>query len=206
MMMRDDKADKKESQALHAHALDDAQIRVFSRRELPWLLDLVYTDLTKLSPGRWTDLIDEIAAFSFYGRIKSYPKIVDFWRRTQEPERPTPQMASRLQVIARQYLENFAEGKTVQFQPKQTTFVLKKTLRRNGQTHVTELIKSKQLEEAFRFQIREALLEDGFKVTRCVECQKVYVQDRETQKYCSRRCQSRVMQRRFLDKKRRDTQ
>lgn len=164
-------------------------------RSLEWLLEFSQLDLKHLSPGQWTDLSAELAVFSRYGPVVTKLPLIEGWLGSRSMPRPSPKEAAAWQGLIRAPLNALLDKGLAKFPPVQVTghiYYLKSAEK------VATWIHAKGREQSFIYHAFRSLEGEIRRIKRCEQCQRIYLADRRTQKFCSIKCQGRAMQRRFV--------
>src|SRR5713101_5233409 len=165
-------------------------------RALDWLLKFVQVDFKNLSLGQWTDLSAELAVFSKYGPVVARPPLIAGWLGSQSIPRPSRKEAAAWQGLLRAPLNSLLDEGLAKFPLVHVTgyiYYLESADKVASWTH------AKSREQSFIYHAFRALEGEARRITRCEQCQRIFLADRRTQKFCSIKCQGRTMQRRFVD-------
>ena len=164
-------------------------------RAVEWLLEFAQLDLNNLSPGQWTDLSAELAIFSKYGPVASRPPSIAGWIGSRSMPSPSRKDATAWQRLIRAALNSLLDDGFAKFPPVQVTghiYYFK------SKDIVDTWIRAKGREQSFIYHAFRSLEGEVRRITRCEQCQRIYLADRKTQKFCSIKCQGRATQRRFV--------
>ena len=194
---------------------------------LRWLLCFMAADIAALSKGQWLDLQIELAFFAEYGLPGKEPgkkpaiSSRGGWVPLLPPEQlkrlenkivimkgPTPEIATRLQMLIRTWVDALLMKYAVVFPPFSLSLRLyhprffvgrdmpDAKLPNNGACWVC----FENAEQGFSYHAAHLLGALAGRLRRCAECSSVFAVDRRQQQFCSPKCLGRVTQRRWRER------
>lgn len=164
-------------------------------KALEWLLEFAQLDLTNLSPGQWTDLSAELAVFSKYGPVATTPPSIAGRLGSRSMTSPTRKEAATWQGLIRAALNSLLDEGFAKFPPAQVTGHIAYW---NTKDSVSTWVRAKGRDQSFIYHAFRSFEGEVRRIKRCEVCQRIYLANRRTQRFCSIKCQGRATQQRFV--------
>lgn len=164
---------------------------------LEWLLLFSQRDLSDLSSGDWSNLQYEMLAFGRYG---APVKKRGVWTRQgllsplslvfTPTALPTMKRVRVFQGLVHKAVEGILSKCSLVFEPKALQLVLYPS--RDPKPTWDMVSASEVSEAALEYALVHLLAQGADRLRRCPRCQKLFLADRVSQEFCSRKCQTQV--------------